>query len=289
MDTTSKANTIQSLSTGTKDSLDASHKSILCRRWVKVAGVALIAILAVNFLSQSFPRLPLSILPSSYRSGPVSPPRDSQDVLQDEGMAHEYYIPASISNWAEAPPPIWPMRPIMRSEVPYGGASCWPSTGGIWMKELDAVEMAYLGIDRFNNVPRAADPVEEDTFCAKLRRMGASWWRSPELWPRPTRCDFLEECARPDIHMNMELCFPATGGAWVIDFTKTNTPHRGHLGLSLTMDERCKVIQTLGGKFCSTMEACAETHQLIGEMPSWDSNADPWWTWKDPYVPPRTP
>ena len=79
-------------------------------------------------------------------------------------MAHNYHRSASDSQRHKTPPEMLPMRPIMRSEVPYCGVSGWPFTGGIWGKRLTAVEMGCLGIDRFNNVTQAADIVEEDTF-----------------------------------------------------------------------------------------------------------------------------
>ncbi|KAF4987293.1 hypothetical protein FDECE_15495, partial [Fusarium decemcellulare] len=38
--------------------------------------------------------------------------------------------------------------PTTRYSIHTGQAACYPSSGGIWMSELDALELQYLDIDR---------------------------------------------------------------------------------------------------------------------------------------------
>lgn len=63
---------------------------------------------------------------------------------------------------------------------------CWPSVGGIIIAQrVHAVELAYIGLDRFHTTPRSLNKTEEDPFCMKLRKIGGKWWESWEdsKWP----------------------------------------------------------------------------------------------------------
>ena len=56
---------------------------------------------------------------------------------------------------------------------------CWPSMGGIIIAErVLAVELAYIGLDRFHSTPRSSNHTEEDLFCTRLRKIGGKWWSS---------------------------------------------------------------------------------------------------------------
>lgn len=44
------------------------------------------------------------------------------------------------------------------------------------IKDLDAVELAFLGVERFRASSRSPDMVEEVRFCNRLRMLGAKWW-----------------------------------------------------------------------------------------------------------------
>jgi hypothetical protein len=53
---------------------------------------------------------------------------------------------------------------------------CWPSVGGIIIAErVPAVELAYIGLDRFHTTPRSLNETEEDVFCMQLRKVGGKW------------------------------------------------------------------------------------------------------------------
>ncbi|KAF1913199.1 hypothetical protein BDU57DRAFT_521954 [Ampelomyces quisqualis] len=52
--------------------------------------------------------------------------------------------PLTYNDWFENPP-----IPTIRSHLTRYGArvACWPSTGGIWIKHADTVDMAFLGLN----------------------------------------------------------------------------------------------------------------------------------------------
>jgi hypothetical protein len=65
---------------------------------------------------------------------------------------------------------------------------CWPSVGGIVIAErVHAVELAYIGLDRFHTTPRSPNETEEDAFCIQLRKIGGKWWSSYDDFEMATR------------------------------------------------------------------------------------------------------
>ena len=60
-----------------------------------------------------------------------------------------------------------------------------PSTGGILIKSVNAVDLEHLGSSRFTSTARP-DPNnpsdEEDEWCAKLRSLAPRWYRSISDW-----------------------------------------------------------------------------------------------------------
>lgn len=157
-----------------------------------------------------------------------------------------------------------PFHPIKRYELGYDIVACWPSTGGVWVKKLSPVEMQYLGVDRFADTERSTDPAEEDAFCAKLQRLGASWWELTPSWELPTLwCENIDACVKPKIEGSVEIAYPVTGGVCVLRIPQEWRSRSEHplwyaLRNALTMDERCQVILRLGGKGCEGLKACED-------------------------------
>jgi hypothetical protein len=124
--------------------------------------------------------------------------------------------------------------------------------------------MQYLGVDRFADAERSADSAEEDAFCAKLQRLGASWWELPPKWEWPTLwCSSIDGCVKPDIMGNVEVAYPENGGVCVLRIpqqwgSRSESLLLKALGNALTMDERCQVILRLGGKRCESLEECED-------------------------------
>jgi hypothetical protein len=176
-----------------------------------------------------------------------------------------YTTPFALSDFSEDDPeaPEWdePFEPLKRYSLAYGRAACWQDNG-VWIKRLTPVEMSALGIDRFQDTER----VDDDEFCTRLRMYGASFWELPPQWPENVVwCENLDPCIDPTKKVSLEVGFPTSGGVWVLD-TGRGLDFPKSLGLqnALTMDERCKVIESLGGGFCEDVERCADLARLLG-------------------------
>ncbi|KAI9802129.1 MAG: hypothetical protein M1833_002050 [Piccolia ochrophora] len=160
-----------------------------------------------------------------------------------------------------------PFKPDKRWDLETGQAACWPSTGGVWIKSMTPVELFYTGLDRFNDVPKSSAQAEEDAFCDQLRKVGAQFYNLPPEWREGyVWCDELDSCADPVERVPLVLGFTVEGGVWVLDMSDGYDqfgPGAGGLFNALTMEERCAVIEKLGGKFCSDMKECPETANLV--------------------------
>jgi hypothetical protein len=132
-----------------------------------------------------------------------------------------------------------------------GRVACWPSSGGVWVKNASPVELEWLGLPRFNSVERQVEQKagEEDVFCAKLQLLGeAKFWKipltddAPYKWDPGYVCEQLEDCYMPDLSERWIAGLPEHGGIWILDLNEREYPV-GMLGLwnAFTMEERCRV------------------------------------------------
>ncbi|KAI0814162.1 hypothetical protein GGR55DRAFT_687129 [Xylaria sp. FL0064] len=158
------------------------------------------------------------------------------------------------SEWPEIPAPVEPFEPLKRYSLHYG--------------KLTPVVMSSLTIDRFQDTARALEQADEDAFCARLRMHGASFWQLPPQWPEHYNwCEAVDYCVEPTKKVSLEVCFPASGGVWMLDTSRGwDVLYPQSLGLrnALTMDERCEVIKDLGGRFCEDIQVCPEMAALLG-------------------------
>ena len=124
----------------------------------------------------------------------------------------------------------------------------WPSSGGVLIKEVDIVELMFLGLDRFQPSLRSSNVVEEDQFCNRLRMLGAKWWESEEDY-----IHVLLGMRQKTAVESSELVFgwPSAGGVWVLRFESEKEIPRdfGKLHMALDMDERCRVMELYGGVY----------------------------------------
>lgn len=127
----------------------------------------------------------------------------------------------------------------------------WPSTGGIWVhEECYGVELNFLGLSRFEPSDTERFSPAEDGFCKRLEMIGAQFYESEYAYNTQT---FRHDASR------MWYGWPGDapeGGVWVL---RTKGPEGAELGVSrirnaLTMEERCKAIEMLGGRFYERWE-----------------------------------
>lgn len=143
-------------------------------------------------------------------------------------------------------------RPL-RGHVVYG----YPSIGGVLIKGVRAVELLHLNLDRFKDANRSSDPANEEEFCKRLRNLGAVWWPS-----EGDEVDALGERYLEEEAMVIETGWPSSGnGVWVLKYDANKSKEMFGamlLELALNMDERCQVIEELGGSFFEDPGACED-------------------------------
>lgn len=139
----------------------------------------------------------------------------------------------------------------------------WPSTGGMLLKPVDAVELDHLGLSRFKNSPRSSDPAEEDRFCQRLLRLGGAWWASESHYKNMPNVIGNESDEEPQLEMG----WPVLGGVWVLKIViERNRPSDfGKVHMAFNMEERCRVLEELGATFYADPEQCEDLNRLIEE------------------------
>jgi hypothetical protein len=167
-------------------------------------------------------------------------------------------------------------EPTERSKITIYGArvACWPSSGGVWIKHADLVELDFMGVNRLRNTLRQFNQTAEDEFCTKLKLVGADWWQLPppfdeqrgHLGREQYACATLEDCIEPDFQNRFFLAWPETitTACYVPkeDAVRVGGELLGGYRNAMNMEERCDVINSLGGKICYCREECPEIEYL---------------------------
>ncbi|KAI0154657.1 hypothetical protein GGR57DRAFT_512191 [Xylariaceae sp. FL1272] len=111
-----------------------------------------------------------------------------------------------------------------------------PLTGGVLvLSPCNAVELDFLGLDRFEPAKRSANTSEEDHHCAQMRKLGARWFKKNEP------------------------------GVWVLamrDSDDAGSEGVGRVWNAVSMDERCEVVERLGGTYYADPTLCPDLHLL---------------------------
>lgn len=155
--------------------------------------------------------------------------------------------------------------PTTRYSIHTGQAACYPSSGGIWLSELDALELQYLGIDRLSSTERPDVPKEEeDAFCHKLRLFGGGWY-NPNHEGRDLdvggECHTLDEFD-PIVSTVRKVGVPSNDndqGVWVLNVDEdTGIFPDGIIAVrnALSMDERVQALVKLGAVYCADVKEC---------------------------------
>lgn len=124
----------------------------------------------------------------------------------------------------------------------------WPSTGGVWIHDsCYGVELDYLNLSRFEVTPTQRYSLEEDEFCSRLERIGTHFVEDEKeytsMWGAP---------------WTLELWYgwPSGGGVWALRVDEVKGSNLGvtRIRNAHNMEERCKAIEMLGGKFYEKWE-----------------------------------
>lgn len=130
----------------------------------------------------------------------------------------------------------------------------WPAKGGFYAHLCSVAVLEFLGLDRFKPSNKSDDPEKEEAHCAKMRQLGAKWFRNPD---HQLRAGEKLRNGEPDAPL-LFVGWPAGGGVWVIHTTLSQSARKGlgRIGNAFTMEERCKIIDQLGGTFYTDPKDC---------------------------------
>jgi hypothetical protein len=170
----------------------------------------------------------------------------------------------------------------------------WPSRGGIIVLEnATPPDFDYLGLDPLDPpLRRDADQDAEDAFCQALLRLGATWWDSQARYTFVWKLEGADEEAFAALDEDETLGPTRLERGWVKVAWPSHTPgalcvlaceklilgraggerlrprNCGLISLARTMDERCTVMQRLGG----TMYASIDEIQDPTFLKAWENH-----------------
>jgi hypothetical protein len=145
---------------------------------------------------------------------------------------------------------------------------CYPSTGGVLIKEAGLLDMLFLSLPRSHVSQRSPSADEEDKFCNLLRRTGATWWRSKE-----DRFDVLFGIREPTAEEEKVMVFgwPTDGlGVWVLRYESEGEMPRdfGRMSLAMNMEEKIEMMREYGATFVENSTQVEELHDTSVRPPS---------------------
>jgi hypothetical protein len=131
-----------------------------------------------------------------------------------------------------------------------GVVNGWPAKGGYYTLLCSVVELQFLNPDRVRPTNRSEDAQEEEAHCARMRQLGARWYRDPYE-------QVNDETSGIKI-LQFYVDWPVNGGVWAIQATsaQSNLKGLGRINNAFTMEERWQAIKDLGGTFCTEPKNC---------------------------------
>lgn len=136
----------------------------------------------------------------------------------------------------------------------------FPAKGGLYqLYPCFNVELDFLGLDRLHPTPLAPPATdaesraEEDAHCWRMRQLGATYYRDLSKWESEM---FSYQFGYNPVVNRLKIGWPSTGGGvWVLKGPGTGARVAAFYN-ALDMDERCKIIEELGGKFYAEPKDC---------------------------------
>ncbi|KAI1414465.1 hypothetical protein F5Y13DRAFT_197455 [Hypoxylon sp. FL1857] len=156
----------------------------------------------------------------------------------------------------------------------------WPSRGGlIVLENATALDFSFLQLDPVNPpMTRDQDQEVEDKFCQKLLLLGARWFDSRDRYgfvanvfdDEDPELQALEGESEPALTLAerrwVSVGWPSgdEGGFWVVEYDRPGygmlqpknlvPSEAAQVFLARTMDEKCKILQSLGAKYYQSLE-----------------------------------
>jgi hypothetical protein len=158
-----------------------------------------------------------------------------------------------------------PTYPCITSRTSFNPNGCtiygYPSQGGILVKEkANILDMNFLSLPRIHAVERSYDSAEEDAFCKRLRRVGATWWQFNQEWIQNLR-KYHDELVTDEQKRIMVYGWPADGrGVWVLKYEQADDlPNDfGKVRMAADMEEKIEAMRALGAEFVADLDQVEE-------------------------------
>ncbi|KAI9706745.1 MAG: hypothetical protein M1820_004715 [Bogoriella megaspora] len=125
-----------------------------------------------------------------------------------------------------------------------------PSTGGVLIKSVNAVDLIHLDVSRKMSTMRPNPHIssEEDEWCAKLRSLAPTWYRSLRDWENAEVGDRLlkTDAEKQETFVGYSVA-PNSKSILVIRSPNGLMPDGfGAYRMCFTMQERCEVMERFG-------------------------------------------
>ena len=153
----------------------------------------------------------------------------------------------------------------------------YPSTGGVLVLEnCNGVDLDFMHLSRFESCqsPRAgststskstdkdvtARNQEEDEHCARMRQLGASRFQSMQDYKYAKAGMGGEDLSKRKLVVAAWPQSRPGGGVWVLAVWLDEAASKGLAAVrnAFNMDERCEVVQKLGGHFYANPKDCPD-------------------------------
>jgi len=146
----------------------------------------------------------------------------------------------------------------------------WPNKGGLYvLHHPTPASLSFLHLDRFIHIRLNEDPALEDEFCSRLKMLGAAYWPEEDMdyyW-QYGQFGFKGTGQRKKTEALFGWVGSGMEGVWVLERDKVQVKKEivGLVENAVTMEERCKVIEILGGTFFKDPRDCPDTRGLVGD------------------------
>jgi hypothetical protein len=174
-------------------------------------------------------------------------------------------IDASPSTFEDVVSCLVQTYPRITSRTAFNSDGCtiygYPSTGGILVKDNATIlDMNFLSLPRFDAVERSFDRAEEDAFCERLRRVGATWWQYNCEW-LDNLMEHCDELVTDEQKRIMVYGWPSDGrGVWVLKYQQSgDLPDVfGKVRMAADMEEKIEAMKALGAEFVADPDEVEE-------------------------------
>lgn len=160
-----------------------------------------------------------------------------------------------------------------------------PSSGGILIKRsANLVDLQFLSLPRNISTYKSENANEEDAFCDRMRRIGATWWESEAVFlralvgedtydgdPADDEKDPVVRAAnKARAQRIVTFGWPTDSfGVWVLRFKKgmKRPTDYGKTEFATNMEERIELMKQFGAEFVEDLSQVKELQEPWSQQP----------------------